>query len=101
MVGAFIASLLRFRLGIFVLVVEMFVGMTGGDFFSQTGLKWVGLLAAIGTAILAFFAGAKLDPRAIVKRLKENLSPVGSYVLGLFLGSAAFAFWVGLNFIRK
>lgn len=79
---ALLASLISWRLGISVALIELVVGIAAGNSFQLGVTPWVNFLASVGAVVLTFLAGAELES-AIVKRFWKQ-----SLVLGL-IGFAA------------
>src|SRR5437016_1761137 len=91
---ALIASVISIRLGISVALVEMFVGVIGGNFLGFHTTPWIDFLATFGSGLLTFLAGAEIDPESLNRHLKPALAIGTVSFLAPFLGAAAFAFWV-------
>ena len=87
---ALAASLISIRLGISVALVEIFVGVLAGNFLGLTTNTWIDFLAAFGSGLLTFLAGAEIDPASLRRHLKVSLS-VGVISFALPF-AAAFAF---------
>jgi Kef-type K+ transport system membrane component KefB len=71
---ALIASVVSIRLGISVALVEMFVGVIGGNFLGFHTTPWIDFLATFGSGLLTFLAGAEIDPTSLRKHLKPSLA---------------------------
>ncbi len=91
---ALIASVISIRLGISVALVEMFVGVIGGNFLGFHSTPWIDFLATFGSGLLTFLAGAEIDPESLRKHLKPSLVIGGVSFLLPFLGAVAFAHYV-------
>ena len=90
---ALVASVLSIRLGISVALMEIVVGVAGGNLMHIEITSWVNFLAGFGAVILTFLAGAELDPVSMRKNLKESLV-VGIIAFLLpFLGGMGFAYY--------
>jgi len=91
---ALAASVLSIRLGISVALMEILVGVFGGNVLHLSVNDWINALASFGAVVLTFLAGAEIEPDAFRRHLKPSL------VIGLagfffpFLGAAAFARFV-------
>lgn len=91
---ALVASLLSIRLGISVALMEIAIGVFGGNVMHIEITNWVNFLASFGSVVLTFLAGAEIDP----KSMKENLK--SSIVIGLlsfllpFLAGMGVAYYV-------
>lgn len=91
---ALIASVISIRLGISVALVEIFVGVIGGNFLGFHTTPWIDFLATFGSGLLTFLAGAEIDPESLRKHLKPSVA-IGSVSFLLpFLGAMAFAYYV-------
>jgi Kef-type K+ transport system membrane component KefB len=91
---ALIASLISIRLAISVALVEIFVGVLGGNFLGFHTTPWIDFLATFGSGLLTFLAGAEIDPESLHKHLKPSLAIGGVSFLFPFLGATAFAYFV-------
>ncbi|MCX7780820.1 MAG: cation:proton antiporter [Negativicutes bacterium] len=86
---AFIASLMSIRLGISVALMEIAVGVIGGNLVTLEITPWVNFLAGFGAVILTFLAGAEIDPASLKDNIKESLA------IGLFSFLAPFLAGMG------
>lgn len=95
---ALVASLLSIRLGISVALVEIFVGIVGGNLHALPIAPWIDFLAAFGSVLLTFLAGAEIEPESFKRHLKQSLAiGVASFLLP-FVGATAIAFFaIGWN----
>jgi Kef-type K+ transport system membrane component KefB len=91
---ALAASLISVRIGVSVALVEIFIGSLGGNFLSLHPTDWINVLAAFGSVVLTFLAGAEIDPQVLRKQWKESLSIGSLSFLGPFLGAMAYAYWI-------
>jgi Kef-type K+ transport system membrane component KefB len=95
---ALVASLISIRLGISVALVEIVVGAIAGNlphvssYIQQT--EFTNFLAALGSVMLTFLAGAEIDPVSLRKHWKASLSIGFLSFLAPFLGAIAFCYWV-------
>lgn len=88
---ALVASIVSIRLGISVALVEIFVGVLGGNFLGFQTTPWIDFLATFGSGLLTFLAGAEIDPESFRKHLKPSLVIGGIAFLFPFLGAGFFA----------
>lgn len=91
MLLALAASVLSIRLGISVALVEIFVGVLGGNVLDLHSTPWIDFLATFGSALLTFLAGAEIDPDSLKKHLTPSLVIGTSAFLFPFFGAWAFA----------
>ncbi|SEP00715.1 cation:proton antiporter [Propionispora vibrioides] len=70
---ALIATVLSIRLGISVALMEIAVGVIGGNAMHLEITSWVTFLAGFGAVVLTFLAGAEIDPDSLKGNLKESL----------------------------
>ncbi len=90
---ALVASLLSIRLGISVALMEIVVGIFGGNVLNIEITPWVNFLAGFGAVILTFLAGAEIDPESLKENIKESFAiGVLSFLLP-FLGGMACAYY--------
>jgi Kef-type K+ transport system membrane component KefB len=89
---ALLASVISIRLGIAVALVEMFVGVIGGNFLGFHSTPWIDFLATFGSGLLTFLAGAEIDPASLRKHLTPSLVIGGVSFLFPFCGTVAFAY---------
>ena len=91
---ALVASLISIRTGISVALVEIFLGVIGGNYLGFQTAPWIDVLAAFGSMMLTFLAGAEIDPVSFRKHLRPSLIIGGASFLAPFLGAMAFAYFV-------
>ncbi|MCL5960067.1 MAG: cation:proton antiporter [Chloroflexi bacterium] len=91
---ALAASLISIRIGLSVALVEIAVGVIGGNFLGLHSTAWTDFLASFGSVLLTFLAGAEIDPVSFRKHLKPSLVIGAAGFLFPFLGAMAFAFYV-------
>jgi Kef-type K+ transport system membrane component KefB len=89
---ALVASLVSIRVGIAVALVEIFLGVVGGNFLGLRTTPWIDFLATFGSGLLTFLAGAEIDPKSLRRHLRISASiGVVSFLLP-FLGAFGFAY---------
>ena len=71
---ALISSLVSIRLGISVALIEIGVGVIGGNYLGLHTTPWIDFLAAFGAVLLTFLAGAEIDPEALRRHLRQSLT---------------------------
>ena len=91
---AVISAMVSIRVGISVALVEISVGVLGGNFLHLAPNEWVNFLASIGSVLLTFLAGAEIDPDALRANLKESLLIGFFSFLAPAMGAFAAAFWI-------
>jgi Kef-type K+ transport system membrane component KefB len=88
---AFVASLISIRLGISVALVEIALGVFGGNFLDLHTTAWIDFLASFGAVLLTFLAGAEIDPDSLRRNLRASLA-IGAISFGApFVAAFAFA----------
>ena len=70
---ALAASLLSIRLGISVALIEIGLGVVGGNVLGLQSTPWIDFLAAFGAVLLTFLAGAEIDPASLRRHLRPSL----------------------------
>lgn len=91
---ALLATLISVRIGISVALVEICVGIAGGNLLGLHSVAWIDFLAAVGCVLLTFLAGAEIDLEVVRSKWKETLSIGLASFLAPFLGAMAYAYWV-------
>ena len=74
----FLASLLSVELGLSVAIIEISLGVIGGNFLGLQPTPWITYLAGFGGILLTFLAGAEVDTQVI------NPSSKRAFLLGAF-----------------
>lgn len=92
---ALIATVLSIRLGISVALMEIAVGVIGGNAMHIEITPWVTFLAGFGAVLLTFLAGAEIDPDSLKKNIKQSLvigilSFLVPFVTGMFFAEQMF-----------
>lgn len=86
---ALLASLVSIRIGISVALIEIGLGVLGGNFLGLHTTPWIDFLAAFGAVLLTFLAGAEIDPQSLRRHLRASLA-IGAVSFALPF-AAAFA----------
>lgn len=94
LVLALAASLISIRIGISVALIEIGMGIFGGNFLHLHTTVWINFLASFGSVLLTFLAGAEIDPALMRARFKESAGIGLVSFLFPFLGAFAFCLWV-------
>ena len=71
---ATLASLVSIRIGISVALVEIALGIVGGNLGVLTTTPFIDFLAAFGAVLLTFLAGAEIDPDSLRRHLRASLA---------------------------
>jgi Kef-type K+ transport system membrane component KefB len=91
---ALAATLISIRIGISVALVEICVGIAGGNLIDLHPTAWINFLAAVGSVLLTFLAGAEIDLDAVKHKWKETLGIGVASFLAPFLGAMAYAYYI-------
>ncbi len=91
---ALLASLISVRIGVSVALVEICVGIAGGNVFGIQPTPWILSLAGFGSVVLTFLAGAEIDIDVMKSKWKETLGIGLASFLVPCLSVMAFAYWV-------
>lgn len=91
---ALAAGLVSVRTGISVAMVEILMGVIGGNFLGLQVNEWVNFLAGLGAILLTFLAGAEVDPEVLKSKFKESMSIGFASFLLPCLGAFAYAYYV-------
>jgi len=92
---ALLATLLSVRIAISIALLEIMVGVIGGNFLPLQRTEWVNFLAGFGSILLTFLAGAEVEPQILKKKFKESFSIGFLSFLMPFLGAMAYAYYIG------
>lgn len=71
---ALLASLVSIRFGISVALVEIALGVLAGNAFGLGTTPWIDFLAAFGSVLLTFLAGAEIDPASLRRHAPKALA---------------------------
>lgn len=89
-----LASMVSIEFGLSVAIIEILLGVAGGNLLGLHTTPWIDFLAGFAGIVLTFLAGAEVDPDLLREKWKESLLIGGLSFLTPFLGSMAFAYWV-------
>jgi Kef-type K+ transport system membrane component KefB len=67
-----IASLISIRFALSVSIVEIALGVVGGNLLHMESTAWIDFLAGFGGVLLTFLAGAEVDTRLLREKFKES-----------------------------
>jgi len=92
---ALLASIISIRSAISVALVEICVGVIGGNYLGlDPSAEWISFLAGFGAILLTFLAGAEIEPDVLRKYGKESIGiGIVSFLLPFF-GAMAYAYYV-------
>ena len=71
---ALLASLASIRLGVSVALLEIGLGILGGNVLGFQTNAWIDFLAGFGAILLTFLAGAEIDPASLRRHFRKSLS---------------------------
>jgi Kef-type K+ transport system membrane component KefB len=92
---ALLATLLSVRIAISIALLEIMVGVIGGNFLPLQRTEWVNFLAGFGSILLTFLAGAEVEPSILRKKFKESFGIGFLSFLMPFLGAMGYAYYIG------
>src|SRR5438309_5368483 len=91
---ALAAALISFRIGVSVALVEICIGIVGGNLFHLQPTAWINFLASVGSVLLTFLAGAEIELDVLKVKWKETIGIGVTSFLAPFLVAMAYAYWV-------
>jgi Kef-type K+ transport system membrane component KefB len=89
-----LASMLSVELGISVALIEIMLGVAGGNLFDLTTTPWMDFLASFASIVLTFLAGAEVDPALLRDEFKPSMLIGGLSFLFPFMLTIPFTFFV-------
>jgi Kef-type K+ transport system membrane component KefB len=92
---ALLSTLLSLRIAISIALLEIMVGVIGGNFLPLQRTEWVNFLAGFGSILLTFLAGAEVEPEILRRKFKESVGIGCLSFLMPFLGAMAYAYYIG------
>ena len=69
-----LASILSVEVGISVALIEIMLGVVGGNVFGLTTTPWMDFLASFASIVLTFLAGAEVDVSQLRREWKPSVS---------------------------
>ena len=81
-----LASIVSVEFGISAAIIEITLGVIGGNFLGLEQREWVTFVAGLGGILLTFLAGAEVDVRILREKSRESLLIGSLSFLGPFLG---------------
>jgi Kef-type K+ transport system membrane component KefB len=91
---ALIAGLISIRLGLTVALMEIIVGVIGGNFLGLHSTPWTDVIGSFGIVLLSFLAGAEIEPESLRRNLKATLTIGISSFLVPFVGTFLFSYYI-------
>lgn len=91
---ALLASLVSIRIGISVALIEIGLGVIGGNVLGLHTTPWIDFLAAFGAVLLTFLAGAEIDPQSLRRHLRASLVIGAISFVAPFAAAFAVAYFV-------
>jgi Kef-type K+ transport system membrane component KefB len=68
-----LASLISIRFGLSVAIVEIVLGIVGGNLLHLQSTAWIDFLASLGSILLTFLAGAEVDVALLKSKFKQSV----------------------------
>jgi Kef-type K+ transport system membrane component KefB len=91
---ALVASLVSIRVGISVALIEILMGVIGGNVLGLQANTWIDFLATFGSGLLTFLAGAEIDPDSMRRHLRISLAVGTVAFFAPFVAAFGFAYFV-------
>jgi Kef-type K+ transport system membrane component KefB len=82
-----LASVVSVELGLSAAIIEITLGVIGGNLLGLQQLEWVRFVAGLGGILLTFLAGAEVDVGVLREKSRESLLIGTLSFAGPFLGS--------------
>jgi Kef-type K+ transport system membrane component KefB len=82
----FLASLISVELGLSAAIIEITLGILGGNLLGVQRHEWVTYIAAFGGILLTFMAGAEVDLKVMREKARESFLIGGISFLAPFFG---------------
>jgi len=90
----FLASLISVETGISVALIEITLGVIGGNFLNISSTPWLTFLSGFGGILLTFLAGAEVDLVILREKAKESLLIGGFSFFVPFLGTIVYCYLI-------
>ena len=90
----FLGSLISVETGISVALIEITLGVIGGNFLTLSPTPWLTFLSGFGGILLTFLAGAEVDLVILREKAKESLLIGGFSFFAPFLGTIVYCYWI-------
>jgi Kef-type K+ transport system membrane component KefB len=88
-----LASMVSVEFGISVSIIEILMGVIGGNVLGLQTTPWIDFLASFASIVLTFLAGSEVDPGLLREKWKESFLIGGLSFVFPFLGAMAVAYW--------
>jgi len=88
----FLGSLISVETGISVALIEITLGVIGGNFLKLASTSWLTFLSGFGGILLTFLAGAEVDLVILREKAKESLLIGGFSFFVPFLGTIIYCY---------
>lgn len=89
-----LASLISIRFGLSVAIVEIALGVVGGNVFHMQSTAWIDFLAGFGGVLLTFLAGVEVDMGLLREKVRPSLLIGGFSFLVPFLAAFFYCYFV-------
>ncbi len=90
----FLGSLISVETGVSVALIEITLGVIGGNFLKVSSTPWLTFLAGFGGILLTFLAGAEVDVAILREKAKESLLIGGFSFFAPFFGTIIYCYWI-------
>src|SRR3990172_5110698 len=87
------ASLISIRFALSVAIVEIALGVVGGNLLHMESTAWIDFLAGFGGVLLTFLAGAEVDTGLLREKFKESALIGGLSFLIPFVAAFAYLYF--------
>ncbi len=88
-----LASMISVEMGLSVAIIEIVLGVIGGNVLGLHTTPWMDFLAGFASIVLTFLAGAEVDPDLLAEKWRESLLIGGVSFLAPFLAAWGFSYW--------
>lgn len=89
-----VSSFISIEAAVSVTIIEIAMGVLGGNFLGLHSTPWIDFLAGFGGILLTFLAGAETDPQLMKEKFKESVLIGGISFLAPFLLTFAYCYWI-------
>jgi Kef-type K+ transport system membrane component KefB len=90
-----LASLVSIRFAVSVSIIEIAMGVLGGNLLHMQSTAWIDFLAGFGGVLLTFLAGAEVDPALLRSKFKESALIGGLSFLVPFAVTFCYLYFAG------